>query len=115
MGKNVAPRVMATVHRETYQLLQEAAEKTGVSVSGIVARALNPFADELVEYLRWLNSIEPGSRKHMYAVNLLASFGPETLREGIRRLDPSHVFADEEFERHLRAKQNESQGTNNEQ
>ncbi len=102
--KESGPRVMATVHEETLASLQEASKKTGLSVSAIVKRALMGFTEELDEYLKWLDTHKPGTRMRAYGENLLISYGPESLREGIRRLDPTYKFGDERFVESLKKK-----------
>lgn len=98
------PRVMAAVHAETLASLQEASKKTGLSVSAIVKRALMGFTEELDEYLKWLDTQKPGTRMRAYGENLLVSYGPESLREGIRRLDPTYKFSDQQYSESLKKK-----------
>jgi hypothetical protein len=97
------PRVMLTLDAETHDFLKEIADLTGVPVAGIISRLLGAHLYELEEYLAWLSK-QKDPRKLMFGKNLLQSYGPDDLIEGIRRLDPKHKFADERFEEAMRKK-----------
>lgn len=47
-----------------------------------------------VEYYEWLEK-QKDSKMKVLGKNLLQSYGPDSLFEGIRRLDPKHEFESE--------------------
>jgi hypothetical protein len=97
------PRVMLTLDEETFDFLREVAGISDVPVAGIISRLLGSHLQDLAEYHEWLSK-QTDPRKIMLGKNLLQSYGPETLMEGIRRLDPNHKFVGERFEEELQKK-----------
>ena len=94
-------RVNLTLDDDTYEMLSCASKLTGVPVAGIVTRFLGAHMEELSEFMRWLEAQEEESRKHKFGKNFLISYGPETLIEAIRQIDPAWKFASELFEEGL--------------
>ena len=45
---------------------------------------------QLSEYLTWMLTLEKGSDLHQRGKSLLLNYGPESLVEGIERLDPEY-------------------------
>jgi len=96
-------RVNLSLDSGTLDILKEAANHSGVKVAGIVSRLLGAHMSELAEYLEWMDAQAKGSRKHEYGKNLLVSYGPESLVEAIRQIDPTWKFKCEEFEEGIRS------------
>ncbi len=86
------PRVLVTLDEETFELLQSLKERTGLSPSAVINRALGSQVADLWQYDTWLRDIEQQGRPILkrLAVDLLMNFGPDTLTAGIKALDPTY-------------------------
>jgi hypothetical protein len=91
------PRVMLTLDPDTHALFQKLADEAGLSVSGVIGRFLGAHMHEAAEYLEWIEKQKKATSKHALGKNLMVSYGPDDLIEGIRRLDPKHKFIYERF------------------
>lgn len=94
-------RVMMTVDPDTYEMLQEIGEATSLSVAGIIGRFLGSHAHEVAEYYEWLKKKKSPAMR-MLGNNLLQSYGPDNLIDGIRRIDPTHEFISDRFDKELK-------------
>lgn len=95
------PRVMLTLDPETHDILNEIGELTDLTVTGIIGRFLGAHVEELAEYYEWLKKVKNPTMK-MLGKNLLQSYGPNNLIDGIRSIDPKHEFMSEKFKKELR-------------
>jgi hypothetical protein len=84
-------RIMVSLDEATYELLQNLNEMTGVPISTIIVKVLGGHLHELWEYHDWLKRQPKGSRNRSLGVNLLQSYGPDALLDGVRRLDQGHT------------------------
>lgn len=91
------PRVMLTLDPETHALFQKVAAEAGLSVSGVISRFLGAHLHEAAEYLEWIEQQKKASSRHALGKNLMVSYGPDDLIQGIRKLDPKHKFVYERF------------------
>lgn len=91
-------RVNLSLDVETFQLLKEVSDQSGDSVAGIVSTMLEAHMQELSEYVIWMESLEPGSRKHEFGKGFIKNYGPESLIEAIKQFDPTYKTKGEEFE-----------------
>ena len=83
---------MITLEPTTYELLQKLDQLTGLSPSSTINRLLGAHMHELWEYRDWLAKQPVGSSKRALGANLLISYGPDDLMQGIRKIDPKHRF-----------------------
>jgi hypothetical protein len=80
-------------------LLKAHAALTGLSVSDLISRLLSTHLPDLHELLA-LVSAHPDVREQ--AANLLQSFGPESLTDGIKRIAPvAYETLGEQFARQV--------------
>lgn len=87
------------LHEDTEALLASHAALTGLTVGDLINRLLSAHVAELHELLALADTF-PELREQ--SANLLQSFGPEPLMEGIKRLaPPSYLTLAERFERDL--------------
>jgi hypothetical protein len=86
------PRVMLTLDHDTHDLLQKLSKLTTVPIPTIIAKLLGGHLHDLWEYHDWLNKQGSGTRNRALGANLLQSYGPESLMEGIRKIDPTYKF-----------------------
>ncbi|MBB3214195.1 hypothetical protein FHW67_003507 [Herbaspirillum sp. Sphag1AN] len=71
---------------DTSELLQAHTMLTGLTDNDLINRLLSAHVSELHELLALVNA---NSKLREQAANLLLSFGPESLSEGIKRIAPS--------------------------
>lgn len=90
-------RLSVTLDDPTAELLAWLSAQTGLSESGIVNRLLGAHVEELWEYRTWLEKQAQGTAKLGMGLNLLVSYGPEGLVDGIKRLDPGYQTMGEAF------------------
>lgn len=91
-------RVNLSLDAETFQLLKEVSDQSGDSVAGIVSQLLGAHMQELSEYVYWMESLKPGSRKHEFGKGFIKNYGPESLIEAIEQFDPTYRTKGKEFE-----------------
>lgn len=88
------------LHEDAEALLVSHAALTGLTVGDLINRLLGAHVEELQELLA-LADTYPELREQ--SANLLQSFGPEPLMEGIKRLAPTgYLTLAERFQRDLR-------------
>jgi hypothetical protein len=95
------PRVMVTLDHDIHEMLDEVATMTGLTVAGIIARFMGAHLEELAEYIEWMRKQKKGSLGQVRGRNLLVSYGPENLLQGIRDLDPGHKFISQAFQEQI--------------
>ncbi|MDF3832152.1 hypothetical protein P3W85_04180 [Cupriavidus basilensis] len=96
MGNNKA-RFMLALDESTSELLKRIAEQTGLTASGVITRLLGAHITELWEYETWLGEQAVGTRKHSEGINLMVSYGPDNLVQGIKRIDPAYQTQEDKF------------------
>lgn len=84
---------------DTSELLKQLSDLTGLTSSELISRQLSAHHSEGHELLA-LVSAHPGLREQ--AANLLQSYGPEPLLDGIKRIAPmGYVTLSEQFKHEL--------------
>jgi hypothetical protein len=76
---------------EIEYLLESLSDFTGLSPSEIVTKLLTGHLGELFEYEALLESCKGNHAMFQEAVNLLVSYGPDTLLQGIKRVQPGYL------------------------
>ena len=95
------PRVMVTLDPEAFALLSSLGEQTGQSLSSIVNKLLGAHIADLSEYDHWLRQLPDGPVKAR-GKYILHSYGPDTLVDAIKQIDPTYETYSEKFERGVR-------------
>lgn len=84
-------RVLIPLTPEWDDLLTQVSEQTGLTAPKIIQKLLLAHFSDLVEYSTWLQQLPADSAKLKAGRFLLHSYGPGTLVEDIKQLDPSFV------------------------
>ena len=85
---------------EIYDVLEVHASLTGLTVSESIDRLLSAHLGELHEVLA-LAGDHPELRDE--AANLIVSYGPESIDDGIKRIAPAHYLTlSQQFERQMK-------------
>ena len=83
---------------DTGELLKRLQKFTGLSPAQIVQMLLPSHLEELWAYLTWLEQLPKRPTKaQKLGPHLLQSYGPETLIQGIKHLDPTYETEGEKF------------------
>lgn len=82
---------------DTFELLKNLETFTGLTPAQTVAKLFPAHLHELWEYLTWLQQLEKPSRIYSLGRNLLASYGPSSLIDDIKRLDPDYKTEGDRF------------------
>ncbi|WP_342616985.1 hypothetical protein [Rhodoferax sp. GW822-FHT02A01] len=91
-------RLTVTLDEDSIALLREVELIAGLSPAQTVAKLWPSHLEDLWDYVTWFKQLPPGpSKLRSLAPNLLLSYGPEPLREGIRKIDPSYQTEGELF------------------
>ncbi|SPA28927.1 hypothetical protein CBM2637_A70111 [Cupriavidus taiwanensis] len=93
----VKGRMNITLGADEIELLHSLAEETGVPAASIVARIFSAHVPELWEYDTWIKQQQAGTRERGLGVNLMVSFGPESLIAGIKHITPGYQTQGEKF------------------
>lgn len=90
----VAPRL----DDDSIELLRRVENLTGMSPAKIIKTLWPSHLEELFIYVEWLEELaeRPGKARNLGRY-LLQSHGPETLIEGIKRLDPTYEIPSEKL------------------
>jgi hypothetical protein len=97
-------RLTVTLDEDSLALLKSLEKHTGLSPAQTMVKLWPSHLDDLWTYLTWLDQLPEGpSHRRSLGLNLLQSFGPETLREGIKRIDPSYQTEGEKFAQGLKS------------
>ncbi|CAB3976111.1 hypothetical protein BCO9919_07467 [Burkholderia cenocepacia] len=94
-------RITLAVDTSTAELLSWLADATELTESGIVNRLLSSHIEELWELRTWLEQLPRDSKEWALGTNLLASYGPDDLVKGIKRIAPGYETIGDRFERSL--------------
>jgi hypothetical protein len=87
--------------RDSAEMVAWLASETGLTPSAVVQRLMGSHLPELWELRTFLETCPKGSQQYERAANLLISYGPESILEGLRQLDPDHVTLDAQFQQEL--------------
>lgn len=98
-----AGRMTVSLDEDSIELLNLLSDQTSVSGPSIIGKLLSSHLEELWEYQQWLSKQKKGSRLQVLGANLMTSYGPENLLQGIKRLDPAYQFDSENFEAGIQA------------
>lgn len=91
-------RLTVSMDDDSMALLRTLEKHTGLSPAQTLVKLWPSHLDDLWTYSTWLDQLPAGpSQRRSLGLNLLQSYGPETLREGIRRIDPSYQTEGEKF------------------
>lgn len=82
---------------DTSALIAWLATATGLTTSDIIDRLLSAHLPELWELRAFLETHATSTEQHEQGKNLLASFGPEPIMSGIKRIAPDHVTLETQF------------------
>lgn len=94
-GKN--NRFTIALDDDTTELLKVLEGFTGSTPAQTVAKMFPAHLDELWEYRTWLEQLEKPSRLYSLGCNLLQSYGPGSLIDDIKRLDPDYKTEGDKF------------------
>lgn len=84
-------------------LLSKLGVETCLSTDDIVQRLLGAHISELHELDAFLEVYPAGTPLHEEGVNLLVSYGPESIEAGIKRIAPGYKTLAERFQREIAA------------
>lgn len=91
-------RLTVTLDEDSLALLRALEEHTGLSPAQTLVKLWPSHLDDMWTYLTWLEQLPAGpSQRRSLGLNLLQSYGPSTLREGIRQIDPGYQTEAEKF------------------
>ncbi len=91
-------RLTVALDDDTIELLKRLEKFTGLSPAQTVAKLMPAHLEDLWNYLGWLESLPEGpSKRRSLGVNLMQSFGPRSLTEDIKRIDPAYQTEGEKF------------------
>lgn len=97
-------RFTVALDEDEVQLLERLKNFTNMSPAQTIQKLFPSHLEELWEYLTWLEQLPEGpSALRSMGKNLLHSYGPENLLQGIKRLDPTYQFESEKFEAGVKA------------
>lgn len=83
---------------DSTQLLKKLEEFTGLTPVQTIGKLFPSHLEELWAYLTWLQQLPEGpSRLRSLGCSLLQSYGPNSLIQDIKKLDPTYVTEGEKF------------------
>jgi len=91
-------RLTVALDEDSIQLLRKIEALTGLSPGATVAKLFPSHLEELWSYVAWLESLPDSDHalRHQ-GLHLLQSYGPLTLIDDIKRLDPTFKTPGERF------------------
>lgn len=90
MATHRKPRLTISLDEDVTELLIRLESFTGLSPAQTIQKLVPAHLGELWAYLTWLEQLPPDpSLQRNLGPFLLHSYGPETLIEGIKRIDPT--------------------------
>lgn len=96
-------RFTVALDDDSVNLLKMLEEFTGFTPAQTISKLFPSHLHELWTYLTWLQELPEGpSRLRSIGCSLLQSYGPGSLIEDIKRLDPTYVTEGERFARSLK-------------
>ena len=97
-------RFTVALDDDSVNLLKALEEFTGFTPAQTIAKLFPSHLHELWAYLTWLQGLPEGpSRVRSIGLSLLASYGPGSLIEDIKRLDPTYQTPSEKFDARIAA------------
>lgn len=97
------PRLTLSLDDDALDLLARLQAFTGLSPAQTIQKLFPAHLEELNEYLTWLEQLPPGpSLQRTVGPHLLQSYGPETLTQSIKNIDPNHVTEAEKLALNLK-------------
>jgi hypothetical protein len=98
MATQRKPRFMISLDDDTAELLTRLQTFTGLSPAQTIQKIFPSHLCELHEYLTWLEGLPPGpSLQRKMGPHLLQSYGPTSLIQDIKRIDPTFVTEGEKL------------------
>lgn len=95
-------RLTVSLDDDSLALLRRLEAFTGLSPAQTIAKIFPAHLEELWSYLTWLESLPEGpSKLRSLGVNLLHSYGPTSLIQDIKRIDPAYETEAEKFSKRL--------------
>jgi hypothetical protein len=92
MATQRKPRFMISLDEEDADVLTQLQDFTNLSPAQTIQKLFPSHLAELNIYLDWLKQLpKDNSLKSQLGPFLLQSYGPESLIEGIKKLDPDYV------------------------
>lgn len=84
---------------DSIELLKLVEIETGMSPAKVIGTLWPSHLEDLWVYVGWLQVLETRPSKARYlGRHLLQSYGPETLTEGIKRIDPTYQIPSEKID-----------------
>lgn len=91
-------RLTLALDEDSIALLRRIEALTGTTPPQTIAKLWPSHLPDLWEYVVWLEQLPQGpSRLRSLGRNMLQSYGPETLVQSIKNLDPTYVTEGEKF------------------
>lgn len=98
-------RMTVSLDETSMELLNNLEKFTGLSPAQTLQKIFPAHFGELCEYLTWLEQLPPGpSWQRTMGPNLLISYGPDNLINGIKKLDPTYQTEGEKLAAQLKGK-----------
>lgn len=98
MATQRKPRFMISLDDDSTELLTRLQAFTGLSPAQTIQKLFPSHLEELHAYLAWLEQLPKGeSLPNKLGPCLLQSYGPTTLIQDIKRLDPTFQTEGEKF------------------
>lgn len=98
MATQRKPRFMISLNEDSATLLHRLEEFTGLSPAQTIQKLFTAHFGELHDYLTWLEQLpKDGSAKSQLGPFLMHNYGPETLTQAIKKLDPGHLTESDKF------------------
>lgn len=97
-----SPRLTLSLDLDTMELLTSLQAFTNLSPAQTIQKLLPSHLEELHAYLDWLKQLpKDNSLKSQIGPFLLQSSGPESLIDGIKKLDPTYQTEGDKFAKSL--------------
>lgn len=91
-------RLTVTLDEDTIELLERLKKFTGMSPAQTVQKLIPSHLEELWVYLGWLEGLPEGpSKLRSLGTHLIHSYGPSSLIEDIKKIDPSFLTPNEQL------------------
>lgn len=96
-------RITVQLDEDSIALLKEVQEVSGMTPPQTIAKLWPSHMADLWEYVTWLKQLPPGpSRLRSLGRAMLQSYGPNTLVQNIKAIDPTYVTDAEKFAQGLK-------------
>lgn len=96
-------RLSLTLDEDSIALLKRLEKFTGLSPAQTLTKIWPAHLRELWEYLTWLEQLPEGpSKRRSLGLNLIQNYGPDSLINDIKRIDPTYQFESEKFEQSMK-------------